>query len=110
MANRFRGFARMFSSVSKNSTQNQKEAPRIDYVSERMKQIVGDNYRELTFAQQKEAITKRVNKRVDNEMIKAISAGATFGLALSALYTRVLFGWYPFKVETHLLEVWSWEN
>ncbi|XP_026454885.1 uncharacterized protein LOC113356089 isoform X2 [Papaver somniferum] len=97
MANRFRGFGRMLS-TAKNTTRKEGFAPPIDYVSERMKQIVGDNYRELTFAQQKEAITKRVNKRVDNEMIKAISAGATFCLALSALYTCILFGWYPFKI------------
>ncbi|MCL7025601.1 hypothetical protein MKW94_012224 [Papaver nudicaule] len=106
MANRLRGFARMFS-TAKNSTRTEgfggrkfsstaeksTKIPKEDFYHEYTKDTYGENYESLTYAERKKISTKRINRQVDRDMIKVLSIGVAGGVVLSILYGTVAFGW-----------------
>ncbi|MCL7036440.1 hypothetical protein MKW94_012329 [Papaver nudicaule] len=111
MANRFRGFAGMFSSAAKNSTRTEgfgarkfsskteksTKIPKEDFYHEYMKDTYGENYESLTYAERKKISTKRINRQVDRDMIKVLSIGVAGGLVVSFLYGGVAFVWKAYQ-------------
>ncbi|KAI3858585.1 hypothetical protein MKX03_005633 [Papaver bracteatum] len=94
MANRFMGFARLFSSTAKNSTRNE-GFPRMFTSTAGKSTKNHKDYDSLTDAQRKRII----NRHVDVETITRISTGVAIGLTLGTLYNYgyLSIGWYPLK-------------
>ncbi|KAI3858588.1 hypothetical protein MKX03_005636 [Papaver bracteatum] len=97
MANRFMGFARLFSSSAKNFTRKEGFLRMFSSTagkSTKNHKIFGDvDYDSLTDAQR----MKIINRHVYFETITRFSTGVAIGLTLGCLYGYFSIGWYPFK-------------